>query len=185
MASFTGFLKLGFYRINYFSSAKLLARTLDLYPLIFLIVYFSYFLVSNYLTNGRTISYIVLNLYAVPKTQREFDIKTCFLRASAYTIPIGLFGINPLLGVAAYFFFYKPLKFFGLNSPLIDVISDCHVYEFKNEEVHHSISEDIHGSTVLLSQSTSQVIELDYHQEAEVIDLTEHQLPSEQEKEAA
>lgn len=176
MASFTGFIKLGIYRINYFSSAKLIARTLDLYPLVFLICYFSYFFLSLYMTNGRTVSNYIFNLYAVPKGEREFSLQTCFLRASAYTIPIGLFGFNPFLGVASYFLFYKPLKIFKIPYSLIDIISNCHVYEFQDEDLLNSFNEDLQSEVILLSQDSSHVIELpmnfpSYSSEAQVLDF--------------
>jgi hypothetical protein len=172
MASFTSFFKLGFYRINYFSSAKLLTRMFDLFPLVFLTCFFSYFLISLYMTNGRTISNYIFNLYSVPKNEREFSFRTCFLRASAYTIPIGLFGINPLLGALSYFIFYKPLKFLNLQSPLIDIISDCHVYEFQDEDIINSYNEDLQSEVILLAQDSSHVIELPMNAvEAEVIEF--------------
>lgn len=163
MASLTAFLKLGFYRLDVLVSAKLMGRMLDLYPLLFLTSYFTYYFVGLYLSNGRTLSYYLFNLYTVPNSKRDFDFKTAFLRASVYTIPIGLLGIQPLLGLITYFVFFRRAKFLGQNNPMMDVISDCQVYLNENEDIIDNFTEENQNNVVLLSEFQSKVIHLPYN----------------------
>lgn len=183
MASFTSFLKLGFYRINMISSAKLISRTFDLYPLVFFTCFFSYYFLSYFMTNGRTLADYILNLYSVPNQKTEFDIKTAFLKASAHSIPIGIFGLNPLLGILSFIIFYYPRRK-GLL--FTDIVSESRRYEFRNEDILDNFLLEVRENQIMLAQDTSQVIEVHpIQEEAQVLEFPTTIADSDDEEQAA
>lgn len=94
--------KLLFYGVHPVIHTKVLASYIKLFPLFFICTYFTYFMASLYISNGKTIGKYLFGLKVISRHSQNIGLKTCFMRASIKTLAFGLFPISWSLGMMSF-----------------------------------------------------------------------------------